>query len=109
MNIAVTIIEQMGGAGKLKAFVGAKDFMRDDANNAVMFKHAKGKNKACHITIALNAMDTYDVTFKQITRKKDKEYGVFLPHVKVVSVHEGIYCDMLVNLFESETGLYLSF
>lgn len=109
MGMAEIVIQQMGGAGRLKMFIGAKNFLKDERKNSVMFSFKKGGNKSNHITVKLNAMDTYDVTFKQLTRKKDKDLGIFLPHVNVISEHEGIYSDMLINLFEQETSLYLSF
>jgi hypothetical protein len=43
-------------------------------------------------------MDTYDITFSKI-------WGV---KIAEVASHDGIYCDMMQDLIEKETGLYLS-
>ena len=50
------------------------------------------------VTITLDPSDTYNVTFSRF-RGMD---------TKTTSSHCGIYCDMLVSLFERKTGLFLS-
>lgn len=88
-----------GGGNRLVAMVGAKNFVRDEANYTIGFKFtAKAKNKANYCRIKLNSMDLYDVEFIRIR-------GV---NVKTVSTHNDLYADTLKNVFETETGLYLS-
>tara|TARA_R110000803_G_scaffold70704_3_gene133696 strand:+ start:11215 stop:12189 length:975 start_codon:yes stop_codon:yes gene_type:complete len=95
MELANEIIRQLGGAGKLKMFTGAKNFIALD--NGVSFRI--GNRKTNYVKIVLNSMDTYDVTF------------ALLRSGKMVNVREfnGIYNDGLKELFERETGMYLSF
>mgnify|MGYP003636314740 FL=1 len=95
MELANEIIRQLGGAGKLKMFTGAKGFIA--LNNGVSFRI--GNRKTNYVKIVLNSMDTYDVTF------------ALLRSGKMVNLREfnGIYNDGLKELFERETGMYLSF
>lgn len=87
------------GGNRLVAMIGAKNFVRDEANYTIGFKFAaKAKNKANYCRIKLNASDLYDVEFISIR-------GV---NVKTVSTHNDLYADMLKSVFETETGLYLS-
>ena len=102
-EMATTALNQLtnsiNGGSRLSVMIGAKNFMRDEANYTIGFKFtAKAKNKANYCRIKLNSMDLYDVEFISIR-------GV---NVKTVSVHNDLYADMLKNVFETETGLYLS-
>lgn len=97
-QVAKTILSQMGGASKLALMIGAKNFVSGD--NSVSFRwKAKSKNKANAVRITLNGKDLYDVEFIRI-------HGV---NVKTISEHNDIYADMLIELFETQTGLYLKF
>ena len=97
-QVAKTILEQMGGMRRLALMVGAKNFVGGE--NRVSFKIGTGaKNKINAVRVTLNARDLYDVEFLRIWGTK----------VKTVEKVEDAYCDMLVDLFESETGFYLSF
>jgi hypothetical protein len=95
MQLANTILNQLGGAGKLKMFTGARNFIA--LENGVSFRI--GNRKTNYVKIVLNSTDTYDVTF------------ALLRGGKLVNVREfeGIYNDGLKELFERETGMYLSF
>lgn len=87
------------GSKRLVAMIGAKNFVRDERNYTIGFKFVgKAKNKSNYCRIKLNGSDLYDVEFISIR-------GV---NVKTVSVHNDLYADMLKNVFETETGLYLS-
>jgi hypothetical protein len=102
MTVAKTILDQLGG-NRFVRMTGASNFVGSD-NALVMKLKSRGpcrtKNGASHLSITLNSMDTYDVKFVKYNRKLDQI---------VVSQHDGIYCDMLANTFETETGLYTSF
>ena len=77
--------------------IGVKGFIGSE--NALSFRwNARSKNGANHIKIELMPSDTYTVTFSRIWGTKVSE----------VSKHEDIYNDSLRELFEYETGLYLS-
>lgn len=97
LTVANTIIQQMGGFGKLSAMVDANTFVGSD--NSVQFKF-KGSCKANICKVTLDQMDTY--TF-QLYKFNNRTFDC----PKVYEI-EGAYCDMLISLFESETGLYLS-
>lgn len=99
-NIALNqLTNSNNGGNRLVAMIGAKNFVRDEANYTIGFKFVeKAKNKANYCRIKLNASDLYDVEFISVR-------GV---NVKTISIHNDLYADMLKNVFETETGLYLS-
>ena len=94
------LTQSNNGANRLITMIGAKNLMKSDEENFVSFKFMRGaKNKANYIKITLNASDTYDIEFGKI-------HGL---NYKVISTHEGIYDDMLFDLFTKETELALKF
>jgi hypothetical protein len=97
MQVAQTILSQLGG-GKFKVMTGAKDFYSIKEGRGLQFKLPSNfaKNKANTVRIILNSNDLYDVEFGRV-------WGL---NYKVKSTHNDVYCDMLVELFENETGLY---
>ena len=95
--VAETILHQLGGSGKLKAMIGAKQFTAG-ANNLTFRFTAPSLNKANCIRITLNAMDTYDVEFIRV-RKFD---------LATIHTESGIYAEDLRRIIEQVTGLYLS-
>lgn len=97
-EVAQTIAQQLGGLGRLKAFLGASQFVA--LENGLQFKF-KGSRKFNTCRVILDPSDTYTVEFGQYRPSK-------LDYVKKEEF-DGIYCDQLVELFESTTGLYLSF
>jgi len=87
---------------RLKAMIGGKNFASDknDQCGAVSFRFtAKSSNKSNFVKVTLTFMDVYTVEFGSIRSLK----------YKTISNFENIYCDDLKQLFERETGLYLSF
>lgn len=92
-QVARVILQQLGG-NKFVAMTGAKLFVAIE--NGLQFKlprYAGLKINVARITV--DATDTYSVEFGSLR-------GL---NYKVVSKHEGIYNDMLQDLFTSETGL----
>ncbi len=69
----------------------------DEKKNLVVFKY-KGSKHSNHMRMTLNSMDTYDIEFIKIWGTKFNKISEF----------NGIYCDQVREIFESETGLYLS-
>ncbi len=100
MEIARTIIAQMGGQGRLKAMVGATNFV--STNRGVMFSF-KGSKIANKIDISLTSLDLYDIKFYKINMRNLADSIIPVEEV------EGVYNDMLVEIFEKTTGLYLHF
>lgn len=98
-NVAQTILDQLGGR-RFVVMTGSKEFI--GGKNELIFKLARGvKNKAQKCRITLTAMDDYTVEFLKWNRRE--------MDFDVVSTHQGIYCDMLEDLFTEETGLYTRF
>lgn len=94
---AQAIIRQMGGLGRLRAMVNARDFVA--LGNGVQFAFS-GSRKANKARITLSAGDFYTLELFKI-RKRGLE-------VEAVYEAEGLYWDQLKPIFEAETGLYLS-
>jgi len=93
--VASTILEQLGGIGRLKVMTGAYNFI--DVGNGVSFKM---KNpRANYVKIKLNSMDLYDL---EVGRIRGTTY-------KIVSEHKNVYAEDLKPLIEKASGLYLSF
>ena len=99
-QVAQTIIEQLGGMGKLKAMLGAKFFSyHSDERGGLNFRF-RGSRKANHIKITLTGKDLYDVVFTKIMKK-----GL---NIKKVKTFTDIYADQMKEILEEFTGLYLS-
>jgi hypothetical protein len=98
-QVAMTIIRQMGGMSKLRAMVRAKDFVALESGVQFGFKGNRKMNKC---VIKLNGMDLYDVEFWNI-RITSKTFKT-----DMVAEFNDCFNDMLINIFESTTGLYLS-
>lgn len=96
-QVAETIVQQLGGMGKLRAMVGAKDFAYSDDSLTFAFK---GYRKANVVSIKLTPMDLYEVIFIKYSSKTFE--------TKQVAEFGYVYGDQLKGVFESTTGLYLS-
>ena len=94
MSIAHTILQQLGGH-KFVVMTGARHLVA--CENALQFRlpsnFAKAGINAVRVTLEEN--DTYRVDFNRVR-------GI---SCKPVATHEGIYCDMLQQIFTAETGL----
>jgi hypothetical protein len=95
MQVAQTILAQLGGRRFLymtgaKFLVGGHDFL--------MFKLPRAKNGINKVRIVLNDMDTYDV----------EAYRLRGADCHLVERVEGVYNDMLQEIFTDLTGLYTS-
>lgn len=97
--IAAEIARQLGGFGRLKAMVNARDFGcgENQGEPYLSFKFSMyQKANLCQV-IYNQGLDTYTVRFWKVSKQKRT----------LVEEHEQIYNDMLIDLFESETGLDL--
>ena len=92
-SIAQTILQQLGGMGRLVVMTGAYNFVA--VKNGVSFKIKN--RKVNYIKITLNGKDLYDIEFGRIAVGK----------LKVTAEHNDIYFDQLIPIFEKETGMYL--
>lgn len=95
-EVANTIFSQLGGRRFVVMTGAAATGLKNKLS--VKLKRGSSRNKATHMVVSLNARDTYDVEFIKVHGTKTTE----------ISKHEDIYADMLVELFERETGLYTS-
>lgn len=97
VRVADEILAQMGGMRTLSVMVGAKNFVA--LENGVQFSIGSGaKDGINKVRIVLRPSDTYDVEFWKVrgtSMKKVSEWG-------------DVYNDQLMDLFEKETGMYLT-
>ncbi len=101
IQISNTIMQQMGGYGKLKAMIGARDMFALDSDSPGLQFSFKGSKKANKVRIELTPDDLYNLTFYKINmRNIDRSTAP-------VEKYENIYEDMLIPVFEKTTGLYL--
>jgi hypothetical protein len=97
IEIAKTILQQMGGTSRIAVMTGTKRFM--DVGNGVAFDIGRGAvNGANRVEIILNGKDLYDVTFFRVRKLVAKPVGTA----------NDVYADQLQTVFEKETGMYLS-
>jgi hypothetical protein len=103
MTIAETIYNQLGGR-KFKFITGAKGIEGHDTGLSFMI--GRNATKTNHVIINLNAAtDTYDITFERVTHKRKPSYQM---KRTVLVKKEGVYCDMLRDIFTDVTGLATS-
>lgn len=97
MNIiAQTILSQLGP--QFQILIHVKQYVVGERSLAILFSDSKIADK---VVIELCPNDTYTVTFYKRIRG-----GIFVDKVKE---YENVYCDMLQELFETTTGLYVHF
>jgi len=94
MQVAKTIQKQLGH--KALVMMGAKN--QAGGKNYLSFRIGRNAKGVNYIKITLTAMDTYDVEFGAI---RGTNY-------KIKSEAKGIYADMLHDVIEKNTGMYLS-
>lgn len=95
-----TIIAQLGGP-RIFAMAFKSCAYATSPSPSVTFAVAPGLKKAAkcsHVRVTLDPSDTYTVEFLRVTRTETKQ----------VFALEGVYCDMLKERVEKQTGLYLS-
>ena len=101
--IAKTILEQIGGR-RFAAMTGSKDFT--DMGNGLRMSLARNKTSANRLDIIYDGgADLYNMRFYRKTFSKK----TFECRTKDIAVHEGIYFDMLEEMFTMVTGLYTRF
>jgi len=98
-QVAQTILDQLGGRQFLM-MIGGKNLVALSSDGGLALQFGTGaKNKANRMRVEYDyGSDTYNVEFGKI-----RKLGW-----NTVSRHEGIYADMLQELFTAETGFYTS-
>lgn len=100
------ILNQLGG-NKFVAMTGVRDILTTETS--LQFKLPRlTRNKINHVKITLNANDLYDVTFGRVSNKKDKAFGVMMPHYDEILKVDDVEVSNLRSVFELKTGLYTS-
>lgn len=95
-QIAQTIIQQLGGVGRLSAMTSAKHFVA--LPDGVAFRIGRNSKKVNLVKIRLNGRDLYDLEFSYATVRSYKAKGSATD----------VFCENLVDVFEEHTGLYLT-
>ena len=96
--IAQTILEQIGGR-RFAVMTGSKNFT--DLGNGLLMSLAKNTTSANRLEIIYDeGTDLYNMRFYRKT---------FESKTKDIAKYEGVYCDMLEDIFTSVTGLYTRF
>ena len=98
LDVANTILAQLGGAGRLTAMIGAKHFV-GDATSLTFKWTAPSTNKAnCAVITLDREADAYTVRFCRVARLDVAEKGT----------REGVQLAELRRVIEGATGLRLS-
>jgi hypothetical protein len=106
--VTKTIYEQLGG-NQFTVMTGAKLFVSD--GNKLRFRIGKNASKANKVVIALEADDTYTMTFSKFTPydvkiAKDGTLKERQESDVIIAEHKGVYCDMLQDIFTEVTGMH---
>jgi hypothetical protein len=99
-QIAETIRVQIGG--RALYMLGAKDLLVSARDRFLQFKVGRNEKGVGAIRITLTPADLYEVTAYKVTRKG----GV--PDWKVLETVDNVFCDTLLRVLESLTGMYMS-
>jgi len=94
-SVANTIVQQMGGMGKLRAMLGAKLIAMSNGLRIIFPNRHRTRGNVCEITLEAN--DTYTMKFFNASRGQ----------AKLVQKYDDIYFDQLIPTFEKQTGWYL--
>lgn len=105
MTIAQIIIHQLGNI--CLSMLGAHTLV--DLKDGLLFQ-TQGSEKVDAIQIILHPSDTYIMTFWKITKttRRFEELPFTTVSWEKVETIRDVYCDMLHDLIESETGLFVS-
>jgi len=95
-DIANEIYRTLGG-NKFRVMTGAKNLTSHEF--ALSMKIGRNKTNANFMIVELNGLDLYDITFAKVTK---------MGEMKSVKTYDNVYNDMLVEIFESHTGMYTS-
>lgn len=93
MEVAKEILRQLGGQGRLKMMINAKDYVA--LPDGVQFRMMPGKDGVNLAEIRLNGNDLYDVKFKRV-----RGANVYLK-----AAQQNVYVDMLPAVFRNVAGL----
>ena len=93
LDVGDTIISQLGGMGRLRAMLGARDFVKSE--NSITFKWPnKDLSRGNTLKITLDPSDTYTMEFSAVRGGNSK----------LVKTFTNIYADQLTSIFRDWTG-----
>lgn len=102
-QIAVTILQQIGGH-RFVAMTGSHDFI--NLGNGLRMSLSRNKTSANRLEIIYDeGADLYNVRFY----RQSMNHKTFEVTTKDIEKIEGVYCDMLEDIFTDVTGLYTHF
>ena len=96
--VAETLIQQLGGAGQLRAMLGTTLLAVDENSVTINFRMVKKANR-CRVTY-VPGLDLYRMEFFLM--------GARCTTCKVVASFDQVYADQLKAVFEGYTGLRMS-
>lgn len=104
MTVANTILEQLGG-NRFLAMTGANHLVAD--GNTLRMTLTKNRSRANRLYITLDADDTYTMRFFRFTagRLNRKTFAWTDDKTEEVKTVNGVYCDMLQEIFTATTGM----
>ena len=101
--IAQTILQQMSGR-RFTTMTGSRDFI--NMGNGLRMRLSKNKTSANRLDITYDeGLDLYNMRFYRKTFSKK----TFECKTKDIVGYEGVYCDMLEDIFTQVTGLHTRF
>jgi len=90
LTVANEILRQLGGR-RFQIMTGSNSFRGDDSSLTMNLKRNKARAK--YLTIKLTSMDDYTLTW-------------YNNKAEVIAIDEGIFCNMLQDVFTERTGIY---
>ena len=96
-EVSNTILAQLGGGNRVAAMIGVKRFGTSGNDLSIRFT-ARAKDKINYVRIVLDPSDTYTVIFSRVNKNGST----------VVDTCSDVYCDVLREVIERRTGLYLT-
>lgn len=97
-HISDTIVQQMGGFGRIKAMLGAKVMELSGGMGIGIRWPNKERSRGNYVEIRLEPSDTYTMEFFNVSGSSKKS----------VKKYDDVYFDSLVDIFEKQTGWFLS-
>lgn len=109
MNVAHTILEQLGG-NKFIAMTGSHNFVSDNNGNTLRMKLTKNASGFNYLTIDYTDLDLYNMRFEKVRNTPLHKLRAGEMPFKITDKKEieGLYNDMLQSIFTKVTGLNTS-
>ena len=102
-QVAKIILQQIGGR-RFVAMTGSHDFI--NLGNGLRMSLSRNKTSANRVEIIYDeGADLYDLRFY----RQSMNHKTFEVKTKDIKTYEGVYCDMLEDIFTDVTGLYTRF